>query len=157
MRKGLCRERLWPLSAGGKPYTCPAFTPAKRKDKIKIEENEAYLFDISKVDKIFDFLVKDKQIKLPKEHKLPLMDQIQNMKYCKWHNLYSHYTNNCTIFHNVIQKALKEGRFKLVDKKGASMTIDTNPFPLTTINIISISTENKCARKEASSSQPVQC
>ena len=32
----------------------------KEKEDIKIEENEAYLFDISKIDKIFDFLVKDK-------------------------------------------------------------------------------------------------
>ena len=68
---------------GGKLYTSPALTHAKRKEKIKTEEKQAYIFDISKVDQIFDFLVKDKQIKLPKRHKLPLMDQIQNMKYCK--------------------------------------------------------------------------
>ena len=103
---------------GGKPYTSPTLTPAKGKEKVKIEEKEAYLFDISKAYKIFDFLVKDKQIKLLEGHKLPPTNQIQNMKYCKWHNSYSHYMNNYTIFCNVIQKALKKGRFKLVDKKG---------------------------------------
>ena len=82
------------------------------------------------------------------------MDQIQNLRYCKWHNSYSHYTNNCTIFRNVIQKALKEGKFKLADK-GGGMTVDTNPFPSATINMVSISAENKHTRKEASSSQPV--
>ena len=103
---------------GHKLYTCPGPTLAKGKEAIETEEKEVYLFDISKVDQIFDFLVKDKQIKLLEGHKLPLRDQIQNMKYCKQHNSYSHYMNNCTVFHNVIQKVLKEGRFKLVDKKG---------------------------------------
>ena len=63
---------------GGKPYTCLVLTPAKRKEKVKAEEKEAYLFDISKADQIFDFLVKDKQIKLLEGHKLPPTDQIQN-------------------------------------------------------------------------------
>ena len=49
--------------------------------------------------------------------------------------------NNYTIFCNVIQKALKEGRFKLANKKGGGMTIDTNPFPSATINMISILAE----------------
>ena len=71
--------------------------PTKGKKKTKIEENEAYLLDISKADQIFDFLVKDKQIKLPEGHKLPPTNQIQNMSY-------SYCTNNCTIFYNVIQK-----------------------------------------------------
>ena len=57
----------------------------------------------------------------------------------------------------MIQKALKEGRFKLEDKKRGGMTVDTNPFPSATINMVSISAENKRTRKEASSSQPVQC
>ena len=67
----------------GKPYTFLVLTPAKGKQKIKTEEKEAYLFDISKADQIFDFLVKDKQIKLLEGHKLPPTNQIQNMKYCK--------------------------------------------------------------------------
>ena len=33
---------------GGKPYTCPTLTLAKGKEKVKTEEKEAYLFDISK-------------------------------------------------------------------------------------------------------------
>ena len=107
------------------------------------------------MDQIFDLLVKGKQIKVPEDYKHPLVDQIQNIKYCKWHNSYSHYTNNCTIFHNVIQKALKWGRFKLENKKGAKMTIDTNSFPLATINMVFILAECKHAKKEASYSQPV--
>ena len=44
----------------GKTYTYTAFILAKGKEKVKIKEKEAYLFDISKVDQIFDFLAKDK-------------------------------------------------------------------------------------------------
>ena len=87
---------------GGKLHTYPTLTSAKGKEKIKIEEKEVYLFDILKPNQIFNFLVKEKQIKLPKGHKLPQMDQIQNMMYYKWHNSYSHYTNNYIVFCNVI-------------------------------------------------------
>ena len=51
---------------------------------------------------------------------------------------------------------MKEGRFKLIDKKGDRMTIDTNPLPLATMNMVSISAENKHTRKDVSSSQPMQ-
>ena len=37
------------------------------------------------------------------------------------------------------------------------MTVDSNPFPSATINMVSISVENRHTRQEASSSQPVQC
>ena len=141
---------------GGKPYTCFTLTLARGKEKIKTKEKEACLFDVSKADQIFDFLVKDRHIKLPKGHKLPPIDQIQNMKYCKWHNSYSHYMNNCTIFRNMIQKVLKEGRFKLADKNGGSMFMDINSFPSATINMVSILAKSKFAKKETSSSQPVQ-
>ena len=45
---------------GHKLYTCPGPTLAKGKEAIETEEKEVYLFDISKIDQIFDFLVKDK-------------------------------------------------------------------------------------------------
>ena len=98
---------------GGKPYTCPTLTPTKVKEKVKTEEKEVYLFDIFKGRLNLRLLGKDKQIKLLEGGKLPPIDQIQNVKYYKWHNSYSHYTNNCTIFRNIIPKALKEGKFKL--------------------------------------------
>ena len=39
---------------------CPTLTYAKGKEKVKMEDKEAYLFYISKADQIFDFLDKDK-------------------------------------------------------------------------------------------------
>ena len=34
----------------GKPYTCLALTPANGKEIMKVEDKEAYLFEISKAD-----------------------------------------------------------------------------------------------------------
>ena len=51
---------------------------------------------------------------------------------------------------------MKGGRFKFIDKKRAGITIHTNPFPLATINMVSISAKSKRAWKEALSSQLVQ-
>ena len=96
----------------GKPYTCPALTFSKGKEVTK-PNKEAYLFDIAKVDQIFDYLVKDNQIKLPEGHKIPPTDKIKGKKYCKWHQSWNHTTNNCTVFRNSNQKALKEWRLKL--------------------------------------------
>ena len=59
--------------------------PSKDKEVAK-PEKESYLFDVSKVDQIFDCLVRGKQIKLPKGHKIPLADEINGKKYCKWHH-----------------------------------------------------------------------
>ena len=80
-----------------KPYTCPALTPSKGKEMAK-PNKEAYLFNILKVDKIFDCLVKDKKIKLPEGHKIPLTKEIKGKKYCKWHHFLTHTTINYTMF-----------------------------------------------------------
>ena len=119
----------------GKPYTCPALTLSKGKEVAK-PDRETYLFDISKVDQIFHCLVKDKQIKLLEGQKIPLANKIKGKKYCKWHHSWTHTTNNCTIFRNSIQKALKESIFKLA-KKG-DMIVDINPFG-PSMNMVSIS------------------
>ena len=104
----------------GKPYTWPALTLSNGKEVAK-PKNEAYLFDISKVDQIFDCFMKDKQTKLPEGHKIPPTDEIKGKKYCKWHHSWTHMINNCTVFRNAIQKALKEGRLKLAKKEDMTM------------------------------------
>ena len=54
--------------------------------------------------------------------------------------LLDHATNNCTIFKNAIQKALKKGRLKLAEK--GDMTMDTNPFELS-MNMVLMSITHK--------------
>ena len=53
----------------GNPYTCPTLMPSRGKEVAKLDK-EAYLFDISKANQMFNFLVKDKQIKLLEGHKI---------------------------------------------------------------------------------------
>ena len=59
---------------------------------------ESYDFDVTKSDKLFDFLLKKGQIKLPDNHIMLPPKQFKNKKFCKFHNATSHSTNECRIF-----------------------------------------------------------
>jgi len=71
-----------------KPMSCP----------IGHKEPEKFAFDITKVDRIFDFLLQEGQIKLSPNHVIPSAEELKKMKYCKWHNATSHSTNECKVF-----------------------------------------------------------
>lgn len=81
------------------------------------DNKEGYSFDITQANKIFDHLLKEKKIKPINKQKLPPADEIKNKKYCKWHNSFSHQTNNCIVFRNAIKKAIQEKRFKSLKKR----------------------------------------
>ena len=59
---------------------------------------ESYDFDVTKSDKLFDFLLEKGQIKLPDNHVMLPPEQLKNKKFCKFHNATSHSTNECRIF-----------------------------------------------------------
>ena len=61
-------------------------------------KEEKYDFDITKADKIFDLLLREKQIQLPAGHIIPSAEELGKMKYCKWHNSGSDTTNDCKVF-----------------------------------------------------------
>ena len=111
----------------GPPYMCQSLKPVVLKDKIKNETKPFFGFDITKVEQIFDVLVKDKQIELSEDHKIPSPDKLRGRRYCKYHNRFGHSTNNCLRFRDLIQAALKEGRLKFDDRK-QPMKVDTDPF-----------------------------
>jgi hypothetical protein len=90
-------------------------THKKRQDDIK------YMFDVAKCDKIFDELHKGGYIKL--SHTLPLLEELKRWAYCKWHNSYSHVTNDCNVFRRQVQSVINEGRLSLKE-----MQIDRSPF-----------------------------
>ena len=52
-------------------------------------------FDVAKAEQIFDLLLKEKQWKLPENHKLPTAQELQGRLYCKWHHSFTHATNHC--------------------------------------------------------------
>jgi hypothetical protein len=56
-------------------------------------------FDESKVDQIFDLLLREKQLKLPEGHKVLTAQELHGRPYCKWHHLFTHTTNDCKGLH----------------------------------------------------------
>jgi len=71
-----------------KPMSCP----------FGHKEPENFAFDITKADRIFDFLLQEGHIKLSPNHVIPSAEELKNIKYCKWHNATSHSTNECKVF-----------------------------------------------------------
>ena len=88
---------------------------------------ESYDFDVTKSDKLFDFLLEKGQIKLPDNHVMLPPDQLKNKKFCKFHNSTSHSTNECRVFRQHIQKAIQQGRLKFDMPR--KKKVDDNPFP----------------------------
>ena len=64
---------------------------------------ESYDFDITKSDKLLDFLLERGQIKLSANHVMLPPDQLKNKKFYKLYNTTSHSTNECRIFQQHIQ------------------------------------------------------
>jgi hypothetical protein len=52
-------------------------------------------FDVSKVEHIFDLLLKEKQLKLLEGCKFPTTQELQGRSYCKWHHSFTHNTSDC--------------------------------------------------------------
>jgi hypothetical protein len=77
----------------GKPITCSFLKPnTSHKDEMRST------FDVSKCDKLFDILVQGGLIKLKDGHTIPTAKLLAKKKYCKWHDSYSHTTNECNYF-----------------------------------------------------------
>ena len=76
------------------------------------EVEESYDFDVTKLDKLFDFLLEKGQIKLLDGHVMLPPNQLKNKKFCKFHNATSHSTNECRTFRQHIQRAIQQGRLK---------------------------------------------
>ena len=66
---------------------------------------ESHDFDITKSDKLFDFLIEKGHIKLSDNHVMLPLDQLKNKKFYKFHNATSHSTNECRVFRQHIQRS----------------------------------------------------
>jgi len=115
-------EFAWP--SNNKSCTCGSLKliQKNRQDNIK------FTFDVSKCDRIFDELNKLGYIKL--SHAIPPLEELKRRAYCKWHNLFSHATNDCNVFRMQIQSAVNEGRLVV-----PQMQIDNNSFPVHTVEL----------------------
>ena len=83
-------------------------------------------FDVAKAEQIFDLLLKEKQLKLLENHKLPTAQELQGRLYCKWHHSFTHATGECKELRRQIQSAIKQGRLILAQH---TMKVDMKPFP----------------------------
>ena len=73
--------------------------------------------------------MKEKFITFPKDHQIPIKDELRGKTYCKYHNSWNHTTNACWGFRNVIHDRINKGILKFPDKKEA-MAIDEDHFPI---------------------------
>jgi hypothetical protein len=90
------------------------------------EPAKGFDFDVSKVEQIFDLLLKEKQLKLPEGCKPPTAKELQGRSYCKWHHSFTHNMSDCKELHRQIQSAFEQGRLILGQ---ITMKVDTQPFP----------------------------
>jgi hypothetical protein len=65
-----------------KPFVCSSLKPTSKSQQDKIH----FTFNVAKCDRIFDYLLQEKQIKLPSNHIIPSSEKLKNHAYCKWHN-----------------------------------------------------------------------
>jgi hypothetical protein len=56
---------------------------------------KGFNFNKSKVEQIFDLLLRENQLKLSEGHIFPTAQELQGRPYCKWHHLFTHNTNDC--------------------------------------------------------------
>ena len=56
-------------------------------------------------------------------HTLPPPEELKRRAYCKFHNTFSHATNDCNMLCRQIQSAINEGRLVI-----PTMQVDQNPF-----------------------------
>ncbi|KAK1604236.1 hypothetical protein QYE76_027909 [Lolium multiflorum] len=96
-------------------------------------------FDVTKAEQIFDLLLKEKQLKLPEGHKIPTVQELNGKPYCKWHNTFTHATNDCRVWRQQVQMAIEQGR--LIFSQYA-MKVDTHPFPA--VNMVEYTYHGGC-------------
>jgi hypothetical protein len=114
-------EMVWPKQA--KSSACSSLQPVQKKRQEEVK----FTFNVGKCDKIFVELLKNGNIKI--NHTVPCADELKCRAYCKWHNSFSHATNDCNVFRRQIQSAINEGRLKFQE-----MQVDTEPFPMNMID-----------------------
>jgi hypothetical protein len=80
---------VWPKQA--KSSSCSSLHPVQKKRQEEVK----FTFNAGKCDKIFDELLKNGNIKI--NHTVPSADELKRRAYCKWHNSFSHATNDCNV------------------------------------------------------------
>jgi hypothetical protein len=85
-----------------KSYACDSLKPVHKNRQEEIK----FTFNVAKCDKIFDELHKVSCIKM--SHTIPPLDELKQKAYCRWHNSFSHATNNCNVFRRQVQSTIND-------------------------------------------------
>jgi len=137
----------------GPPYVCKLLRPSNGKNPEEPKNDKyppkTFTFDVTKCKAIFDLLVADGIILVPKNLKLPPVEQRKNRGFCKFHGFLGHNLSRCTRFRDFVQKALDEGILKFGDKAKQTMQVDADPLKIVdsmysevvSINMVDISEE----------------
>jgi hypothetical protein len=89
---GICVAE-WVEKPRGQPISCSFLKPNEgRRDDMR------YAFDVSKCDRLFDLLLWRRVIRLTEGHVIPSTNILAKKTYCKWHDSYTHTTNECNYF-----------------------------------------------------------
>jgi hypothetical protein len=83
----------WVEKHRDKPISCSFLRPNRGR-----REEMRYTFDVSKCDRFFDLLVRGGVIQLIEGHIIPNADILAKKTYYKWHDSYTHTTNECNYF-----------------------------------------------------------
>src|SRR3954462_9624040 len=115
------------------PYAYKLFTPSNGRNPVDNDKSDrfpkkTYTFDVTKCDEIFDLLVKDGQMIVPPNSKIPPLEQRKKRGFCKYLGFLGHKTSQYFLFRDLIQNAIKDGRLKFADKTKSHMRVDTNPL-----------------------------
>ena len=139
-----------------RPYKCRALVKSKvqeLKQNFQRRPNNGsqsgnnfrdkkYNFDLSKIEQIFDLLLKDGQIKLPDGHKIPSAEEMKDKKYCKWHDCWTHPTNSCIVLRDAIQRSINSEKLKFPEEKTVHQ-VNENHFPFEfPINMVVLQVQN---------------
>src|SRR3954470_15247888 len=122
------------------PYACKLLTHSNGRNPVDNDKSDRfpkkiYTFDVTKCDEIFDLLVKDGQMIVPPNSKIPPLEQRKKRGFCKYHGFLGHKASQCFLFRDLIQNALKDGRLKFADQTKSHMKVDTNPLNIADTNL----------------------
>jgi hypothetical protein len=96
------------------PLVCLALKPSPQKHRL---EKIKYTFDLTLCDNLFDILLENNFIKLFDHKVSPSPLELEDQKYCKWHNSFNHNTSDCNIFCQFIQSAIDTGRLRFAQTR----------------------------------------
>jgi hypothetical protein len=65
----------WNWASKSKSFICSSLKLASKSQQDEMQ----FTFNVVKCDRIFDYLLQEKQIKLPSNHVIPLPKQLENM------------------------------------------------------------------------------